>query len=708
MLKLGGYGVPVIGLVVATAGMVQPHAAAAQAQPVPRDTEAEGNPSANDDILVTGQLSREADLGGTLGTRSILDTPLSVSSVSREDLADRAVTALGEVFARDPAVTSLGDTTTIYSSNLSVRGLPLDAANGYKINGLPIYNFGAELPIAFFDRIDLLKGSSGFLYGFSAPGGIVNYVTAKPTDDTRVAVEAGYRSDSIFSGHVDLGGPVVPGFGYRLNAIVEDGDARNGARIRNKGAALSLSADLAPGLRWTFDGIYQKRETGNVVQGVSVSSFTGTALPPPPAGDDPLPVTPGSYFDTDYYLLATGLRIAIAQGWTISADASSSGNRRSFSFDFAYLGNAAGDYTNFVNDSRSRNRFDQGRLLVAGKFATGPLNHNLVLGASAQGYTVFGNVNQVFRATGSSNIYTGAPVPYTSTMFVDPYKSAEVEQQALFASDTVEVMPGLSLLAGVRWTQYRQRGYATTRLRASQYDKSPVTPTLAVLYKPSPTTAFYASYVESLEQAATVSSLYTNRDALLAPLRSRQYEAGFKIDERDWTGSAAVFAVRRGAAYANAANELVQDGYALYRGLDINGRVRPVRGVSLGAGVLVLDAQYEQASPAIVGNRVEGTPNFQLSGDIGYQFAAVPGLSVSADVRRNDDVTINSAATLRTPAYTLVGLGVKYDLALLGHQTTLRANVTNLTDERYWFYIQPSFIFPGEARTLSLGMRFAF
>lgn len=708
MLNVGGCVVPGIGLVVAAVGIGQPLAAFAQTQSAHRDANAEGNPSANEEILVTGQLSREADLGGTLGTRSILDTPLSISSVSREDLADRSVTSLGEVFARDPAVTSLGDTATIYSSNLSVRGLPLDAANGYKINGLPIYNFGAELPIAFFDRIDLLKGASGFLYGFSAPGGIVNYVTAKPTNDARSTVEAGYRSDSIFSGHVDLGGPVVPGFGYRLNAIVEDGDARNGAHIRNKGAALSLAADLAPGLRWTFDGIYQRRETGNVVQGVSVSSFTGTALPTPPAGDDPLPVTPGSFFDTDYYLLATGLRLEIAPGWIVSADASSSANRRRFSFDFAYLRNAAGDYTNFVNDSRSRNRFDQGRLLVEGKFATGPLNHNLVLGASAQGYTVFGNVNQVFRATGSSNIYTGASVPYTSTMVVNPFKSAEVEQQALFASDTVEVLPGLSLLAGVRWTQYRQRGYATTRLRTSQYEKAPVTPTLAVLYKPSSSTTLYASYVESLEQGATVSSLYVNRDALLAPLRSRQYEAGFKIDERDWTGSAAVFSVRRGAAYANAANELVQDGYALYRGLDVNGRVRPVRGLSLGAGLLVLDARYEQASPAIVGNRVEGTPAFQLSGDIGYQFAAVPGLSLSADVRRNDDVTISSAASLRTPAYTLLGLGVKYDLALFGHQTILRANVTNLTDKRYWFYIQPNFIFPGEARTLSLGLQFAF
>lgn len=661
------------------------------------------------DILVTGQSEKTVNLGGAFGTRAILDTPLSVTSISREDLADRGVTALGDVFARDAAVTSQGDSNTIYSSNISVRGLQLDAANGYKINGLPIYNFGVELPVSFFDRVDLLKGSSGFLYGFGAPGGIVNYVTAKPTAEPRFSIDAGYRSDSIWSAHADLGGAIAGKYlGYRLNVLSEEGTAPNGGHVNNKAASLSLASQLTSNLQWTFDGIYQKRKTDGVIQGIGTSMFAGSALPAAPSGSDRLPATDGSFFNTEYYLVSSGLRWQFAPDWTVSANISRSGNTRRFSFDFAYLLDDAGNYTNYVNDSQSRNRFDQGQALVEGSFRTGPFAHQVVLGASVQRYQAFGNVNQVFAPTGTGNLYTGDPLPYSSSMVVDEYRSAEITQRALFASDTVQLLPGVSAVAGLRWTDYEQNGYNTAGARASRYRKKPITPTFALLYKPSSTTTLYASYIESLEQGTIVSSVYANRDALLSPLRSKQYEAGVKVDEKLWSGSAAVFSVRRGAGYANAANEYVQDGYALYRGIDVSGRIRPLEGLSIGASALWLDAEYRKTSAAIQGNRVEGTPKFQASGDVTYQLAAVPGLSASANLRRNGNGTVDSAAQLATSGYTLYGLGLKYETDLLGHAATLRANLSNLTNKRYWYYIQPGFIYPGEARTLSVGAQFAF
>lgn len=694
-------GVSLLSMGVASAAHAQANA------PIPITEDSDGEDRS--EILVTGRLTASADLGGALGTRSILDTPLSVTTVTREDIADRGVTALGDVFARDASVVSQGSSNSIYSSNLSVRGIPLDATNGYKINGLPIYNFGVELPVAFFDRIDLLKGSSGFMYGFAAPGGIVNYVTAAPTAENRIAFDVGFRSNSIWSAHLDLGGPIAgEKLGYRLNVVGEDGRAPNGAEVNNKAAAVALRSELAPGLSWTFDGIYQKRKISDAIQGIATSSLVGTQLPEAPSGRLRLPVTDGSFLTTEYYLVSSGLRWEVGEDWTISADLSRSRNERRFSFDFAYLNNSAGDYTNFVNDSQSRNRFDQARLLAEGEFKTGGLSHSLVVGGSIQRYVLQGNVNQVFRATGTSNLFTGNPVPYTSTMVIDMYRSADITQRALFASDTVTILPGLSLLGGLRWTDYEQHGYGVSRLRTSTYRKKPVTPTLALLYKPSPTTTVYASYVESLEQGTIVSPIYANRDQILAPLRSTQYEAGFKIDEPLWSGSAAIFSVRRGSGYANAANEYVQDGYSLFRGLDLNGRIRPTQSLSVGGSLLWLDAKYKEASPAIEGNRVEGAPRFQAAGDVTYKVAVLPGLSLSADVRHNGNGTVNSAAVVKTGAYTLYGVGLKYDAVVGGNQATFRANLSNLTNKRYWYYIQPNFITPGDARTLSLSAQFAF
>ncbi|TFY95172.1 hypothetical protein DYL61_04255 [Pseudomonas nabeulensis] len=38
-----------------------------------------------------------------------------------------------------------------------------------------------DMPLELFERVDVLKGPSGFLYGFNSPGGSVNYLTKRPT-----------------------------------------------------------------------------------------------------------------------------------------------------------------------------------------------------------------------------------------------------------------------------------------------------------------------------------------------------------------------------------------------------------------------------------------------------------------------------------------------------------------------------------------------
>jgi iron complex outermembrane receptor protein len=660
------------------------------------------------EIRVEGRVADNSQVSGALGNHSVLDTPLSVTTVSQADLADRGVTSLGNVFALDAAVNSQGSTSTIYSSHLAVRGLQLDETNGYKINGLPTYNFGIELPIQFFDSVELLKGATGFLYGFGAPGGIVNYVTAKPTTQTHASFDAGYRSDSIWTTHADLGGSTANGrFGYRLNYLHEEGDARDGSHVNNNAVALSLVAHLTDTLDWTADGIYQKRKTRNAVQGLGTAFYTDTVLPTAPSGSLHLPATNGSYFNTDYYMATTGLHWQAAPNWTVALDLSHSGNTRRFSFDFDYFTDRSGDVIDYVNDSRSRNLFESAQLLVQGHATTGPITHDLVFGASTQGELSYGNVNQVFTSIGTTNIYTGPALNYAQTEVPQEYKSASFIQTSLFASDRIGLTPRLSLQAGLRWTDYKQNGYATTGLNNASYSASPVTPTLALIYKPVSHATLYASYVESLEQGTTVASNYANHDALLSPIRSRQYEVGAKLDTDRWTASAALFAVRRGAGYANAANEYVQNGYALYEGIDASARFRATRDVSLGTSLLLLHADYSKSDASVQGNRVEGTPGVQAGGDVTYTVHAVPGLSVNGNVRYNGNQTVDSAAVLHIGDYTLLGLGAKYATKLADHTVTFRANLSNLTNRRYWTFIQSGFLYPGQSRAVSLSAQIA-
>lgn len=643
---------------------------------------------------------------GALGDSSVLELPQSATVVGRDDLADRQVNSLGQVFAGDASVGAQGNTYTLLSSHLSVRGLPLDESNSYKINGLSIYNFGIELPLQFFDQVQLLKGATGFMYGFGAPGGIVNYVTAKPTGRNSVQADIGFRSSHIWSQHLDANGVIGAdaALAYRVNLLNEEGDARSGAHVDNKAAAVSLAAQLAPGLRWSGDAIYQRRKTSGTVQGIGTAYLKDSVLPAAPDGAARLPATEGNFFNTDYLLLSTGLQWQLASDWRASVDVSHSTNKRRFVSDWVFPTRQNGDYDNWMNDSESRNRFNQAQLLVQGTLQTGALRHRIVVGASSQEQVNYGNRNAVWQYTGSSNLYGGASLPYQSTAVPSIYRTATFRQDAVFISDTLQLAERWSLLAGARYTDYQQRGYTASGQRSASYGATPVTPTLALIYRPDPGATVYLSHVQSLEQGATVGAAYANRDAVLAPLKSRQYEAGVKLERSGWDAAAALFEVQRGAAYANSANVYVQDGEARYRGLDLNGRVRASRDLSLSASAVWLQAEYREASPAIVGKRVQGTARLQGAIQADYRLAAVPGLSLNGSARHTGEQTVNASGTPLLPAVNLLGAGIKYQWTQGGHDLTLRATLDNLANRSYWYYTQSGYVHNGDARGLSVNL----
>ncbi len=97
----------------------------------------------------------------------------------------------------------------------------------------------------------------------------------------------------------------------------------------------------------------------------------------------------------------------------------------------------------------------------------------------------------------------------------------EAVQQAVFASDTVDLGSGWSVLAGWRYNDYETRG---------RYHTYPVTPTYAVMLKPREAVTLYASYIESLEAGSRVGNSYVNAGDVLDPTISKQYEIGAKVE----------------------------------------------------------------------------------------------------------------------------------------------------------------------------------
>jgi len=648
-----------------------------------------------DPVEVSGERPASVATSGVLGTRSVLDTPYSVSVVGREDLDRWQPKTIGEVFFADPSVVAtVAPHASGWRERVTVRGLGLNW-NNYRLNGLPIETTTAEWPLDLMEQVELFKGVNGFMHGFGRPGGMVNYQTKQPLDDAYTATTFGLYSDTIVSGALDVSRRAGKDdwLGYRVNLGREFGETYANGDLERTFGSIALDARVTTKLTLTAEFIHTAKsldeEAAHVYYGAGLPAAGGLPKPIDP-GD--LPSVKGTFDDISNTVAMIGLDYSLTPDWTTSADYAYFRGRNDINKAFYTLTNSLGDY-NINAYQLSWDETDSHILqsLTEGKFDTGPFNHHLVAGASWQTRRTYSTAFD-WTLIGTGNLYTGngplAPLPPHSK---DTNLGLEVVQSSLFASDTVELLPGLSGLLGLRYNDYRQQAPG-----GSAYTTEEITPTYAIIYKPRKDFTVYVSYVEALETGSTVGASsgglpYTNAGQVLDPLISEQFEVGLKYESQRWAAGIAAFRLERGSHITNDNGNgtvtLLQDGVDLYQGIEVTGSVRVIDPLTLTAGVIWLDATYDRlssTSAALEGNRIAGASEYQVVLQAVLQIPAVEGLELFGGIRYFGDFYQNNANTIELPSYTLTNLGIGYSTVILDRPVSFHAQVNNLTDELYW------------------------
>ena len=653
----------------------------------------------------TPQNLKQPVQSGALGSRSQLDTPFSTTVVSQEQLEQRQPAKLGEVFSTDASVTDGSNAFDAWAGYVYVRGMPIDWQYGFKLDGLPVMTYGVTMPYEQFDRVELLKGLSGFMYGFVAPGGVVYYVTKKPTDERIASVDLGFHSDGIWREHVDLGGRAGPNdmFGARLNYTHEEGRTYTDGNLNRDTVSVALDARITRDLTWNFGAMYQDRRATGTSPSLSTFSFSGNQLPGPINVSNANLQTQATHLNTITQFYTTGLQYQIDPDWKVSANYAFNKSTRDRNEATLYLLNGAGNFSGQNDLGDENNTFRAWQLTAEGKVRTGPFAHQLTFGIASQYQT--NDYAYIYSPTYTGNLYQGTSYQYYGDgTTLKAQRSSAIEQRSVFASDTVQITERLSVLGGVRFTNYNQ----TNAQGISTYSTNGVfTPTLAVMYKVAPNTTAYASYVEALEAGEVVGATYANAGAVLNPFKSRQYELGVKTEQDTWSTTAALFRIERGAVYTNSANARVADGQSIYQGIELAGSVKLGPQWTLGASAMALDSWYARTN-GFDGNRVGGAPRFVLSGNLEYKVPYVPGLSVGGDIRYNGRTSLNPQNSLTVSGYTLINLGATYRTRVAGKDVTLRAAVSNLTNRKYWQYQYDNYIKPADPRMVSLNAKIDF
>ncbi len=114
-----------------------------------------------------------------------LETPGQVAVIDEAVIDEQRASTLGEVLKNDASVSAGG--TSRNRERFSLRGFELSSSDGFLRDGRQHWSHYRQ-PIELLERVEILKGPSGLLYGKSEPGGLVNMVSKKPTTETQVSL----------------------------------------------------------------------------------------------------------------------------------------------------------------------------------------------------------------------------------------------------------------------------------------------------------------------------------------------------------------------------------------------------------------------------------------------------------------------------------------------------------------------------------------
>jgi iron complex outermembrane receptor protein len=117
---------------------------------------------------------------------NLQDVPISVSEVSGVELQDRAVVRVQDILSNMPNVST--DIQTPRQASLSIRGLGRNPANDALESSVAVFLDGVYLgrpgmmvaDLVDLDRIEVLRGPQGTLFGKNATAGVINILTTPP------------------------------------------------------------------------------------------------------------------------------------------------------------------------------------------------------------------------------------------------------------------------------------------------------------------------------------------------------------------------------------------------------------------------------------------------------------------------------------------------------------------------------------------------
>jgi iron complex outermembrane receptor protein len=508
-------------------------AAPANAQTTQSDAKAQ-DASGNilEDIVVTAE-RRESRL---------IDVPASLSAFGEQELQSANISSARDLTRITPG---LFFSQSSYVSQPTVRGIGSRGSSPGDESNVAVYIDGVYQPDAYainidfanVERVEVLKGPQGTLFGRNATGGAINIITAQPSFQPQIKASATYGRFDYREVSARVTGPVtqtiaasIAGNAYREDAYIDD-IARGGKIGGRKNVSLrgAILFEPADGLSFMLRGTFSNRRNGT---DAATSAYLGNAR-----ARTNVPGTP----------IAGPFESAITEGYfhVLQNEGDFRANYDAGPVTFTYLGSYIFNRLNIALDNDfSAPRFAQ----TNGRFQTNATIHDLQVTSNGDGrfkWIIGGNyfysksgvprISQFATTFDALNgiANTGSAITGTSTTAYETWQRASA--MAVYAEGTLEPVDHLFLTGGVRYTD-ENRSYTVQRYSptpgsaSSRRSWNNASPHASIRYEFSPNANIYASYSEGFKSGIynTLSST-TPAPAPADPETATAYEVGAKV-----------------------------------------------------------------------------------------------------------------------------------------------------------------------------------
>ncbi|CAB1370563.1 TonB-dependent receptor [Denitratisoma oestradiolicum] len=232
-----------------------------------------------EEIIVTAQKRVER----------LQDVPISISAIGGAQLETRGIEGAANLNGLVPNVTikaaapggGLIAAVSIRGLNQGQPAIWADPAVGMYMDGVFVgKNQGSLFDMADLERVEVLRGPQGTLFGRNTEGGAINFITRKPSGQFsgNVGLELGNRGRHVERVSIDLPKVGAMSLSFALRNEIQDGwvDNPNGKAWGSKdrqGARLAANFDISP--KFKVDYAYDRSDIDETPTAVSLLSATG-------------------------------------------------------------------------------------------------------------------------------------------------------------------------------------------------------------------------------------------------------------------------------------------------------------------------------------------------------------------------------------------------------------------------------------------------